>query len=98
ERAFKAPELDLSGCTSPSVKLETVKPAEDGQGLVLRFYEYRGASAELEFPIPKGYLEPRLCDLRERLLDEAVELRDHHIKLRFRPFEIKTLRLDKEKR
>lgn len=98
ERAFKAPELDLSGCTSPSVKLETIKPAEDGRGLVLRFYEYRGASAELEFPIPKGYLEPRLCDLRERPLDEAVELRDHHIILRFRPFEIKTLRLDKEKR
>ncbi len=80
---------------SPSVVLDTVKRAEDGSdALVLRLYEAHGgrANATLVTPLPvQSALE---CDLLERkTLGRAIRPKDCSLKLRFAPFEIKTLKL-----
>ncbi len=77
---------------SPSVKLETVKPAEDGQGVILRLYETQGRNAEAILHSAKPWSELRETDLLERPKDVHYPA-GNSTELRFRPFEIKTLRM-----
>ncbi|HQY92698.1 glycoside hydrolase family 38 C-terminal domain-containing protein [Caldilinea sp.] len=77
---------------SPDVVMETVKLAEDGDGLIVRAYEATGATVQTHL-LP-GFLlssveEADLLERPERALDVAGDAID----LMFRPFEIKTLRL-----
>ncbi len=79
-----------------SVKLETIKPAEKGEGIIIRFYEYQGGNAKAEYTVPEGFANPRYCDLRERPLEEDVVCADGIITMQFKPYEIKTLHLTRE--
>ncbi len=79
----------------PHVIVETVKQAEDGSGdLILRLYECKHAACETElklhFPISRAWR----CDMQENREDE-LPVRDGIIPLKFRGFEIKTLRIAK---
>lgn len=91
------PELPAFAIDSPSVKLETIKPAEDDRGLILRFYEYTGGAANIILPLPKGYTRAEYCDLRERAINDELVMDGNSLLMDFKPFEIKTLRLTKEK-
>ncbi len=76
--------------------LETVKPAEDGSGdLIMRLFEPMNSTAEccLKVNLPssgKAYI----ADMLETKLS-SVEMRDNVINLDFKPFEIKTVRIEK---
>lgn len=74
-----------------NIILETVKPAEDGNGLVLRLYESMGThtSAQLHTCLPVLGVEQ--TDMLEQPLKD-VNLVGGAMALTFRPFEIKTLR------
>ena len=78
---------------SDHVIIETVKPLEEnGKGFVLRMYEAEGASdtVQLKCNIPvKSIAETNMLEEVEQKYGEAGEL-----SLTFRPFEIKTLRID----
>ena len=82
---------------SAAVVLDTVKKAEDEDALILRFYEAHGGrvTARLVTPLPvKSAVE---CDLLERkTLGKPVKPKDCSLKLKFAPFEIKTLKLKLE--
>ena len=70
-----------------------MKPAEDGSGdVILRLYEAKKAAVDakirLGFQTQKAYL----CDMLENILEE-VDITDGEVKLPFRTFEIKTLRV-----
>lgn len=78
---------------SDSVKLETIKSAESGNGIILRFYEYLGSSGTCRLKIPSGFEQALLCDLRERSLSDLVPGADGELELSFGPFEIKTVYL-----
>ena len=76
-----------------NVILDTMKPAEDGSGdVILRLYEAKKAAVDakirLGFQTQKAYL----CDMLENILEE-VDITDGEVKLPFRTFEIKTLRV-----
>jgi alpha-mannosidase len=79
---------------APNVIVETVKPAEDGSGdVVLRLYEAMRTATEctLETALPVKAAE--VTDMLEEN-GEAVEVAEGgRLRLAFRPFEIKTLRL-----
>jgi alpha-mannosidase len=77
---------------SPDVVVETVKQAEDGDGLIVRVYEATGASVQAH--LRPGFLVSRAeeADLLERA-ERTLDVTDAAIALAFRPFEIKTLRL-----
>jgi alpha-mannosidase len=78
--------------TEPNIVVETVKQAEDGDGLVVRLYEDAGAStpADLQCGVPLVRAEE--TDLIEDS-STPIEFADNRIRLVFRPYEIRTVRL-----
>ena len=82
----------LAACPSPNVIIEAVKAAEDGNGIILRLYEYHGRRTntvlQLAF-IPKHAI---VCNLLEETI-EAADLSGATISFALRPYEIKTFRV-----
>ncbi|MCI8624078.1 MAG: alpha-mannosidase [Provencibacterium sp.] len=75
-----------------SVFLGALKPAADGDGLILRLYENHGkevcAAVRLRLPFARAYL----CDMLENP-EEELAVRQGTLRMRLRPYEIKTVRL-----
>ncbi len=88
--------FSVSGGT---VKLETVKPCETGQGIVLRLYEYTGGHARIELKTSLPFAEALTCSMEEEITPDTAKpicsVKDGKsiIGLDFGPFEIKTLLL-----
>jgi alpha-mannosidase len=78
----------LARVSDPQVILETLKAAESGEGIVLRLYESLGREAEVSLDTDIPHREVYLTDLLENR-GEPGDLR----RLRFSPFEIKTVLL-----
>ncbi len=82
-----------------SVKLETVKPAENGQGIVLRLYEYAGCSSKVQLYSRIALKQAELCNMLEESFSPNCRIPANEkdeatiLELSFKPFEIKTLRL-----
>jgi len=89
------PLPSLATVDSPTVIVETVKAPVSGPGLVLRLYEAGGASAMATIGLPptdRGW-QAALTNLLEE--DERqVPVAGNAVRLSFRPFEVKTLRLN----
>ena len=86
--------FSLVRCDQPNVILETVKQAEDGRDLILRFYEAydRRVRARLTLGIPFASVE--VCDLMENPVSDAeISVSGREITLPVRNFEIVTLRI-----
>ncbi len=77
---------------SPNLILETVKPAEDGRGVILRVYECMGERAEsvLHLPFTGKILLSSMDERESTFLTEGDS-----VPLCLKPFEILTLRLEK---
>jgi Alpha-mannosidase len=83
------PDTPLLSVSAPNVIAETVKVAEDGDGIIVRLYECEKSGCDtnvsFNFPHHKVYLTNMLEEI-EREIDEKE-------KIRFRAFEIKTLKI-----
>ena len=79
----------LAHTDNPAVVLETIKPAEEGGGVVLRLYECLGAPAYTALYTRLPHKHAFDVDLLERKLAPADLAR-----LEFGPFEIKTILLE----
>lgn len=76
-----------------NVFLDTVKPAEDRSGdLILRLYEALKARTACTLSINFPVQSVTLCDMLENPIQELA-LQDGCVRLDFKPFEVKTLRL-----
>ncbi|MFN3143918.1 MAG: alpha-mannosidase [Paracoccaceae bacterium] len=79
-------------CDDPRAVIETVKPAEDGNGIVLRLFEAHNTRG----PIRLG-LHPSVCAVHRCSLSETdpepVPIEDGQVRLDLRNYEIVTLRL-----
>ncbi|MDZ4182478.1 MAG: glycoside hydrolase family 38 C-terminal domain-containing protein, partial [Candidatus Cloacimonadaceae bacterium] len=87
-------EGSLFQIDSDSVKLETVKPSENGEGIVLRLYEYKGAGTKARLQSNIAFGEAWLTTMLEERL-EKLESDGGGIDLSFHPFEVKTILLRK---
>jgi alpha-mannosidase len=78
---------------SRHVVLDTVKPAEDGDGLILRFYESAGGRETIT--LTNMELAPVRACLTDALETEQddITLAEGRLSLSFRPYEIKTVKL-----
>ena len=76
-----------------NVILDTMKPAEDGSDdVILRFYESQKAAVETEIAVQINAKKAYLCDMLENTKEE-IPFENGKLRLSFRAFEIKTVRL-----
>lgn len=77
-----------------NIIMETIKPAEDGsKDIILRLYEAAGASVTTNVRLPARIKEVWTCNMLEEQEHSLTGLWDNQIRLSFRAFEIKTIRL-----
>jgi alpha-mannosidase len=76
----------------PNVVIETIKQAEDGQGVIVRLYESQRQRGEFTlttaFPLSEAWRTNLLEENQERL-----EIEDHQLRFSIKPYQIVTLRL-----
>ena len=75
---------------SANIVVEALKPAEDGDGYVLRLYEAYGARVDTALTV-KGMTRCVQTDMLERP-ERALPVEEQTAALQFLPYEIKTLR------
>ncbi|MFV0400554.1 MAG: alpha-mannosidase [Oscillospiraceae bacterium] len=89
----------LATVDSPAVALETVKRAESGDGVVLRFYESRGSRVNASVKLAERYGSCTPCDLLENPLEDAnppeeeAKLEGNTLSFTIHPYEIRSFLL-----
>lgn len=100
---FNIPVAAVSGCcASPmslasvdaaNVLIETIKWAEDGKALVLRLYEAEGARTRCKLSFGVNTTRAAASDMLEAEQNQ-LPIAANALELDFRPFEIKTVRVE----
>ena len=73
--------------------IETVKQAEDGDGIIIRGYECNRQRGWISFTAGFPLSEVHMCNLLEQN-QQVIPVEDSKFKLYIKPFEIVTLRLE----
>jgi alpha-mannosidase len=73
-----------------NVVLTATKKAEDGDWLILRFYEWAGKESDVKLRLPAGALEVSETDLMERPVG-TLSFQDGGVTVHTKPYEIKTV-------
>ncbi len=80
--------------SSPALILDTVKKAEDSDDVIVRLYEARGSHGEAQLSSPLPIQSAARCNLLEdEEPDGETEWKGGSLSLKFRPFQIITLKL-----
>jgi alpha-mannosidase len=96
-QAGDAGEKSLFKIDQPNIVVETVKPAEDGSGdIIMRLYESLRSDTQAELTTCFTLQSVQQTDMLENSL-KALDCEETRVKLSFRPFEVKTLRLTLKK-
>jgi alpha-mannosidase len=74
------------------IVVETVKPAEDGDGLIVRLYEAHNQRGHAKLFFATNIVSARECNLLEEPVGD-VSYQENTLTFAVRPFEIKTFRL-----
>lgn len=86
-------KMPLLSCENDGIFVETVKPAEDGKGLIARIYEGFGCRRHAVFHTA-CCTEVSECDMMEKNI-ECLTVKEGCFALDFHPYEIKTVRMQK---
>jgi alpha-mannosidase len=78
--------------SKPNVIVETVKRAEDGQGIILRLYESQRKQCRVDILFPLPVKDVWITDLMEENVS-PVERLDRGVSLEVKPYQIATLRV-----
>ncbi|GHO42477.1 alpha-mannosidase [Ktedonospora formicarum] len=76
----------------PHIIVETVKPAEDGDGIIVRLFEAHNRRGKASIQFANRIIAAEECNLLEVALEEATFSGDT-LSFAVRPFEIKTFRI-----
>lgn len=83
----------LMSWDAPNCFLEVIKPAEDGQGIIVRMYENKNRHTRLNLRVSDRISKIFECNLKETN-ERELELSNGSAEIVFHPYEIKTLRLN----
>ncbi|MBU4199930.1 MAG: alpha-mannosidase [Verrucomicrobia bacterium] len=90
----KAGAQSLFRIDAPNIMIETIKPAEDGSPhIIVRLYETMRSATRCVLETSLPFKSAIVTDMLERKTQGKLDARAGKIKLSFRPFEIKTIRL-----
>ena len=76
----------------PNIVIETIKQAEDGQGVIVRLYESQRKRGEFTLTTAFPLAEAWRTNLLEENL-ERLDVNDHELRFFIKPYQIVTLRL-----
>jgi alpha-mannosidase len=79
--------MSFASVDDPNLVLDTIKKAEDGDGIVLRLYECHGARGKARVKLGFGVKSARLCNALEDEA-EALKVKDGAVELEYAPFQI----------
>ena len=84
--------------TSPGVALTAMKKSEDGNAIIVRFYEWAGKSGDVTLTVPKGATTATIADMQENAQGTALPmttgLTGDKILVPVTPYEIQTVRIE----
>lgn len=78
--------------------VDTVKPANDGRGVIIRLYEGHGARGPASLTFARAIANAEECDLLERRTGDVAQPGAHTLAFAVRPYEVKTLRVTLQER
>jgi alpha-mannosidase len=85
----------LVTCDRPQVVLDTVKTAEDGDGLIVRLYDCAGSRGPATLTFAGPVERAAFCNLLEEpLAGEGPACEGHTLRLYVEPFQVRTLRVN----
>ncbi len=77
-----------------SAILDTLKPAEDGQGVIIRLYEPHGGRGRVRVTLPQAWRHASECNMvEEPVASGTCAIVDSVLEFGIKPFEVKTFRL-----
>lgn len=85
--------FSLASLNVPNVVLETVKKAEDGDGVILRMYECENARTPVTLTFNRPFASAESCNCLEEPDGEPVKVDGNKVSFLVKPFEIKTIRI-----
>jgi alpha-mannosidase len=88
-----APQHSFLGVRGEHVVLTALKKAEDGDALLLRFYEWAGKTSEVQITLPDGASSASITNLMEKPGGYTLPISNHQVTLTAHPFEIVSMRV-----
>jgi len=92
EERTRGTEQSFLRTSCPNILIETVKPAEDGDGLIVRLYETHNQHGQDTITFVTAVVAAQECNLLEEPKAEA-SYQGNTLHFQVRPFEIKTFRV-----
>ncbi len=86
-------EKSFVNTEATNIVLTAVKEAEDRDGMILRFYEWAGKTADVKLQLPAGAKSASETNLMEKSL-EPLPVLEGAVTIHTKPYEIKTLRVE----
>lgn len=83
----------LAAVEAPNIVVETIKQAEDGDGIIVRMYECDNALTDTVLHWGRPFTSAESCDCLEQPDGEPVSIENGAIRFTAKPYEIKTLRI-----
>lgn len=92
EKGTSAGAYSFASVDKDNVILETVKAAEDGNGIILRLYESENAKTNVCLTVNRDFQKAYICNLLEETEAEAA-VSANRIQIPVKPYEIVTVRI-----
>jgi len=87
------PEHSYVSVDANNLVLTAMKKTEEGDGLVLRFYEWAGKTGEARIDVPDGASSAGVANLMEEVSGNDLPLKNGSLSVPYHPFEIVSVRL-----
>ncbi len=88
-----APRQSLINFSSTNIILTAMKKTEDGNGFILRYYEWAGKESDVSINLPLDVQGASYCDLMEKDIPRAVRNEGSGVGIHVMPFEIQTIKI-----
>ena len=90
---FAKGEYSFASMDKENILIDTLKPANNGKGQILRLFESSGQKTTCKLVLGDSVERVTLCNLLEKE-EKVLPLKNGKVQLTFKPFEICTLRVE----